>query len=450
MTAQPAAAFPAIQVAERQGRKARLAYGREQRRQMSRKAHAVVHEEKRNFDAIELLCECVAGRIPRLLPIKYGRMAASPFAFFRGAVAIMAADLARRPHSNVLVQLCGDAHLQNMGCFEGPDGRLVFDINDFDETIRGPWEWDVKRMAASIVLAGLESDHSRGECEKAVEAFVSAYCNLIEQLAELPVLEAARHQIRRAKKAPAVWAAIKEAERASPMDLLAKYTEQTSGGKLRFKSIEHILWRVQGRQRAEALEALPVYRESLEPDRLHLFGFFRPLDVGFKVVGTGSVALRDYVVLMQGNGSKDPLFLQIKQEVASAYAPYLQTSTYTQQGQRVAEGQRRIQPLSDPLLGWTRGGEHDFLVRQLNDHKGTVDLGKLRGEGLSSLSGIAGELLARGHARSGDALMIKGYVGSPDKIIQPLVDYGREYAAQTQSDFEEFQKRIRSGRIKTV
>ena len=449
MTAQ-AAPIPEIQVAERHGRKARLAYGREQRRQVSRKAHATVHDQKRSFDPIELLCDCTTGRIARLLPVKYARMSASPFAFFRGAVSIMAADLARRPHSNVMVQLCGDAHVQNLGCFEGPDGRLVFDINDFDETIRGPWEWDVKRMAASIILAGLESDHSRSECTRAVEAFVSAYCNLIEQLAELPVLDAARHQIRRAKKAPAVSAAIRQAERASPTDLLAKYTEEAAGGKLHFKNVDHVLWRLEGRQRAEALEALPVYRESLAPDRLHLFGFFHPLDVAFKVVGTGSVALRDYVVLMQGNGAKDPLFLQIKQEVASAYAPYLQSSTYTHQGQRVAEAQRRIQPLSDPLLGWTRAGEHDFLVRQLNDHKGSVDLTKLRGEGLASLGEIAGELLARGHARSGDPLMIKGYVGSPDKIVQAIVTYGLEYATQTQSDFEEFQKKIHSGRIKTA
>ncbi len=447
-----ATAFPEIQIQqkERQGRKARLQFGREQRNRISRSSLSKLREHKRSFDPIEVLLDNKDGRIAKLLPIKYSRMAASPFAFFRGAVSIMAADLAHGSHTNVMVQLCGDAHVQNLGSFEGPDGRLVFDINDFDETIEGPWEWDVKRMAASILLAGLESDHTRSECEEAVEVFVSAYCKLIEELADLPVLVAARYQVHRAKKAQAVSAALAQAERASPADLVHKYTEKSATGKTHFKKVEHALWRLAGKQRAEALEGLPVYRESLTSDRLHLFSFFRAQDVGFKIVGTGSVGLRDFVVLMYGNGLKDPLFLQIKQEVASAYAAYLPTSSYTHQGKRVAEGQRRIQPLSDPLLGWTRAGEHDFVVRQLNDHKGTVDLAHLRGPGLSSLGEIAGELLARGHARSGDALMIKGYIGPADKVVKAIVKYGCDYAAQTQSDFEAFQKDVRSERIKTA
>ncbi|MGA8030556.1 MAG: DUF2252 domain-containing protein [Bryobacteraceae bacterium] len=431
-------------------REQRLKHGRDQRERLSRSKLGEVHAHKRLFDPIKLLFSLTDGRVPSLLPIKYGRMAVSPFAFFRGAVGIMAADLAAEPNTGLTVQLCGDSHVQNLGSFEGPDGRLVFDINDFDETIPGPWEWDVKRMAASIVLAGLESGHRQSACAPAVESFAGSYCTSLEQLAEQPILTAARHQIHRVKKAQAVSAALQQAARACPDDLLRKYTENGARGRAHFKKVEHVLWRLQGGGRRDTLAALPLYRQSLAPERLHLFDFFHPLDVAFKVVGTGSVGLRDYVVLMEGNGAGDPLFLQIKQEVASAYAPYLNNLRYAHQGQRVAEGQRKVQPISDLLLGWTRIGEHDYLVRQLNDHKGKVDLTQLAGEGLQSLGAVAGELLARGHARSGDALAIKGYIGNCDKVLKAIVQYGLEYAAVTQADFESFKKAMEQKRGKTA
>jgi uncharacterized protein (DUF2252 family) len=372
-------------------------------------------------------------------------MAKSPFAFFRGAVSIMAADLASEPNTGICVQLCGDAHVQNLGCYEAPDGRLVFDINDFDETIRGPWEWDVKRMAASIVLAGLESEHRRSHCAGAVEAFASSYSATIRSLAAQPVLVYARHQIHRAKRAQAISAALQQAQRANPGDLLSKYTDQG-----RFKKIEHALWRLQGDERRDVLASLDLYRQSLAPERLHLFEFFRPLDVAFKVVGTGSVGLRDYVVLMEGNGPEDPLFLQIKQEVESAYAPYLKAGRYPNQGQRVAEGQRKVQPVSDLLLGWTRIGEHGYAVRQLNDHKGSVDLTQLRAEGLNSLALVAGELLARGHARSGDPVTVCAYIGNGDKVARAIVRYALGYANVAQADFELFTKAISEQKVKVL
>jgi uncharacterized protein (DUF2252 family) len=408
-----------------------------------------LHPRKSGFDPLAIL-ENLEGRVPALLPLKYSRMRASPFAFFRGSVSIMAADLASQPHTGLMVQLCGDAHVQNLGSFEAPDGRLVFDINDFDETILGPWEWDVKRMAASIVLAGLEANHRRSSCGSAVEDFANSYCTSIEMLAEQPILVAARYQIHRAKKALAVSAALQQAQRANPCDLLEKYTEKAANGHVQFKKIEHVIWRVHGQRRQEVLASLPLYAESLQPDRLHLFGFFKPLDVAFKVVGTGSVGLRDYVVLMDGNGPEDPLFLQIKQEMPSAYAAYLHGHPFPNQGQRVAEGQRRIQPVSDLLLGWTSIGEHEYLVRHLNDHKGGVDIENLKDEGLSSLAGVAGELLARGHARSGDALTIKGYIGAPEKLLKSIVHYALEYAALVQSDFELFKKAIEDQRVKVA
>lgn len=429
-------------------RQQRIQHGRDQRKRLSRSRLAELHRHERRFEPIKLLLSATDGRLPRLLPIKYHRMSASPFAFFRGAVAIMAADLGRQPHTGLTVQLCGDAHVQNLGSFETPDGRMVFDINDFDETIAGPWEWDVKRMASSIVLAGLESDHRRSGCADAAEAFVDSYCRSIEELADQPVLVAARHLIHRLKKAQPISAALTQAARASPLELLKKYTEPAGNGRVQFKKIESVLWRLQGANRREVLEALPLYRESLPPERLRLFDFFRPVDVAFKIVGTGSVGLRDHIVLMEGNGSGDPLFLQIKQEVASAYAPYLKHQTYQNQGYRVVEGQRKMQPASDLLLGWTRIGEHDYLVRQLNDHKVGLDLQQLRGNGLSSLADVAGELLARDHARSGDPLAIKAYIGSCAKVVSAIVKYALEYSEITEADFGAFQKAMKDGQLK--
>ncbi|MGC2659736.1 MAG: DUF2252 domain-containing protein [Bryobacteraceae bacterium] len=428
----------------------RTALGRQHRELLSRAQFGELHARPHGFDPVDTLLSATDGRVAALLPVKYSRMQLSPFAFFRGAVSIMAADLASQPHTGLFVQLCGDAHLQNLGSFEAPDGRIVFDINDFDETVAGPWEWDVKRMAASIVLAGFESNHRRSSCASAVEAFAKSYCTSIEALAAQPILVAARHQIHIAKRSQAVSAALQQAVRANPCDLLAKYTEKTSRGRLQFKKIEHVIWRVLGQSRRDVLASLPLYAESLQPDRLHLLEFFHPLDVAFKVVGTGSVGLRDYVVLMSGNGPDDPLFLQIKQEVSSAYAPYLKGRLFPNQGQRAADGQRKIQPVSDLLLGWTRVGEHDYLVRQLNDHKGSVTLDNLKGEGLSSLATVAGELLARGHARSGDALAISSYIGAPAKILKAIVQYALAYATRTESDFELFKKAIEKHRVKVA
>ena len=382
-------------------RNERLAHGRSRRKRFSRSKLGEVNARKRDFDPIDVLLNATDGRVPKLLPLKYQRMSASPFAFFRGGVAIMAADLARFEHTGLMAQLCGDAHVQNLGCFDTPDGHLVFDINDFDETIMGPWEWDVKRMAASIVLAGLESQHTESACGRAVSEFVSSYVKTMELLADMPILEAARYQVRRMRKAQPISAALNQAQRSTPLDLLKKYTENSPRGRPQFKKVDSVLWRLAGKQRTEVLESLALYRESLPAERLHPFEFYLPLDAAFKVVGTGSVGLRDYVVLMGGNGKRDPLFLQIKQEVASAYASYLKHPPIAHQGYRVVVGQRKIQPASDLMLGWTRIGEHDFMIRQLNDHKGSVDITQLRGEGLNSLAIIAGELLARGHARWG-------------------------------------------------
>jgi uncharacterized protein (DUF2252 family) len=225
---------------------------------------------------------------------------------------------------------------------------------------------------------------------------VRTYCSSMAQFATQPILQVARHCITREERFRPVHAALQQSERATPLDLIKKLTATDGRGRLIFRDGKPLFWRITGQEADEVLAAVGKYRECLSPDRKHLFGLFRPIDVGFKVVGTGSIGLRDYVVLCEGNGPKDPLFLQIKQEVKSAYAPYLSAPHYENQGRRAAEGQRAIQPVSDLLLGWTSFGGHDFLVRQLNDHKGRIDLKTLKGGGLGSLAQVAGELLARG------------------------------------------------------
>jgi len=427
--------------------KERVRQGKSRREHVSRGALAALHPKQRVFDPIDVLRASTKDRVPQLLPLKYVRMKESPFAFFRGAVSIMAADLGRLVNSGLQVQLCGDAHLQNLGSFATPDGKLVFDLNDFDETIRGPWEWDVKRMATSIILAGQECGHDRPGCRDAAAAFVESYCRSIAAFSELPILGVARHQIHREKRIQPIQAALRQSERARPLDLLKRFTERDSRGGRRFRDLRPGFWRIRGAKAREILGSLGAYRKNLAPERRHLFDLFHAVDVGFKVVGTGSVGLRDYVVLFEGNGAQDPMFLQIKQEVVSAYANVL-PGPHSHQGRRAADGQRAIQPISDLLLGWTTIGHHHYLVRQLNDHKGSVDLQKLRGRGLNSLALVAGELLARGHARSGDACGIRGYCGSGARMAKALRDFAWEYAEQTEADYGAFIAAIKSGRIR--
>jgi uncharacterized protein (DUF2252 family) len=429
--------------------KERTRHGKGRRDVVSRAAQANLHPKERRFDPMDVLRAATEGRVQQLLPVKYGRMLVSPFAFFRGAVAIMAADLGRLPNSGLHVQLCGDAHVQNLGSFATPDGKLVFDLNDFDETIRGPWEWDIKRMATSIVLAGQESGHDRVGCRDAAELFAESYCRSISEFSEMPILQVARHQIHRERHIRPIHAALQQSERARPLELLKKFTKPDSHGVPRFRDVRPSFWRIRGLKAKEVLGALGGYRRNLAPERRHVFDLFRSIDVGFKVVGTGSVGLRDYVVLFEGSGTRDPMFLQIKQEVASAYAKLVPTP-YPHEGRRTAEGQRAIQPISDLLLGWTTVGHHHYLVRQLNDHKGSIDLQKLRGEGLRSLSLVAGELLARGHARSGDACEIRGYCGSGARMAKALRDFACTYADQAEIDYSAFVAAIKSGKIKAA
>ncbi len=388
------------------------------------------------------------GRVPALVKVKYELMAQSPFGYFRGAVPVMAADLAALPSTGVMAQICGDAHVRNLGAFAAPDGRLVFDINDFDETIRAPFEWDLKRMAASLVLAGRESGHKEPSAEEAVVKCIERYCALMRSFSKMPLLDVTRFQVHRLNGVEPVHTALMKAERATAQHALEQFTEPVKakgagkGDERRFKDSKPMLSRVTGAQAATVLRSLGPYGEMLEPQRQHLLLFYRPADVAFKVVGTGSVGLRDYCIYFEGNGEGDPLFLQIKEETTSAYAPYLPDAhPVHHNGQRVAWGQRAMQMQSDPFLGWTHMGGRHFLVRQLNDHRGSIDVEDLKGSGLEAYAVVCGELLARGHARSGDLQMIAGYLGSGGGFAEALAEFGSLYADQTEKDWEELRRK---------
>jgi uncharacterized protein (DUF2252 family) len=425
--------------------------GQARRKQVGRQQHCELNPKARHSSALALLERASRGRVPSLLKLKYQLMAQSPFGYFRGGVPVMAADLSVLPNTGIITQICGDAHVRNLGAFAAPDGRLVFDINDFDETIRGPFEWDLKRMAASLVLAGRESGHKEAIARSAVEKCVERYAAQMRLFSQMPILEVGRYQVHRMNSVVPIHDALLKAESATPSHILAQLTEPTSakpGAPRRFKEIKPMLTRVTGRQAQSVLASLGPYRSMLEPQRQHLLSLYRPIDVAFKVVGTGSVGTRDYCIYFEGNGPNDPLFLQIKEEPASCYTAYLPDAKPAHQnGQRVVEGQRAMQVQSDPFLGWTHMNGRDFLVRQLNDHKGSIAVEDLAGTGLEAFAQVCGELLARGHARSGDALMISGYVGTGAGFAQALAKFGEIYADQTEKDLEELR---RSGKVEKV
>jgi uncharacterized protein (DUF2252 family) len=418
--------------------------GQARRKQLARQGNGEFSPKARLTPALTLLQRSVRGRVPALVKIKYERMIASPFGYFRGAVPVMAADLAALPNTGLMVQLCGDAHVRNLGAFAAEDGRLIFDINDFDETFRGPFEWDLKRMAASLVVAGREAGNKDGLCSRAVEGCISSYSARMRAYAPMPVLELVRDQISRFEEIAPVHLALQKAVRATPMHTLEQLTEVVPGkpaAERRFKEQKPVLTRLTGSRAKAVLDSIEAYRQTLQSQRRIFLDQYRPLDVAFKVVGTGSVGLRDYCVYMEGNGPGDPFFLQIKEEAVSAYAPYLQDPHVPKhQGQRVVEGQRLIQTGTDILLGYTTIEGRDYLVRRLNDHKASIELTDLNGDGLIEYAQLCGELLARGHARSGDARQIAGYLGSGEGFANALTQFGHKYADQTEKDWAELKK----------
>jgi uncharacterized protein (DUF2252 family) len=400
---------------------------------------------ERKFDPLDILRQASQRHIARLLPVKFKLMSASPFAFFRGSVEIMAADLGQSPHTRIEVQMCGDAHVKNFGFFATPASEIVLDINDFDETQRGPWEWDVMRLASSIVLAGRVAGDRDACCKDAVRVFISEYCEWIRRFAALPAIEVARHRILRDFRDPVIRSALRKAERTRPLSNLKKLTHK-KGSSYSFTYKRDSMWDVKGAESQGVVRALAEYRNTLAPDRQFLFDHYTVADVGFKVVGTGSVGTRDYVLLLLGRdtGEKDPLFLQVKEEQPSAYAAYYKDRTAPRhQGERVVLGQRALQVFSDLLLGWCSIAGRDYLVRQLSDHKSGVEPEELKGNRLIEYGRVCAELLAKGHARSGEPAFLAAYLGRSGKAEKALSQFALSYADRVEEDYEAFRKALR-------
>jgi uncharacterized protein (DUF2252 family) len=411
-------------------------------------------------------------RVPELVSIRYGRMTASPFAFYRGAAAVMAADLARTPVSGLRVQACGDAHLANFGAYAAPDRRLVFDLNDFDESLPGPWEWDVKRMAASFEIAGRESGFKRKRREAAVLRGVRAYREAMREFASQGNLEVwyARLDIEEAlgeleaedpELLPRLRRGLVKAKGKDSLRALEKLTE-TVDGELRFRNEppllvpgEDLVPAADGRDVAEALEeVLAAYRDSLAPDRQHLLDGYRFSQIARKVVGVGSVGTRAWVILLSGADDRDPLFLQAKEAQASVLEPYAGASRYRNHGRRVVEGQRLMQAASDIFLGWCPAvgleGRRDFYVRQLWDWKRSAEVESLSPRGMEIYARVCGWTLARAHARSGDRVAIGEYLGGGDSFDQAIAAFSAAYADQNERDHAALQAAVTTGRIEAV
>jgi uncharacterized protein (DUF2252 family) len=447
----------------------RQALGLRARKQLARSAHAEFQAAACKHPPLDLLRESMIGRVPHLVTLKYERMAMSPFGFFRGAVPIMAADLACHPHTGIMTQMCGDAHVLNLGAYGAADGRLVFDINDFDETLRGPFEYDVKRLATSLILAGRAAGIKRSGRREAVLHFAEQYRRMMHQFAAMPVIEIARYQIHRLAQTGPMPSILAQAERSTPQKILRALTEVVSGSvrvrgqRLRersvstvasgsgagriFRTVPPVLERLGPKAAALVLAGLGPYARTLQPERRYFLEQYRPQDVAFKVVGTGSVGLRDYVIYFEGLSREpgtDPLFLQVKEETASAYVRYLpEGPSHGHQGHRVMDGQRAMQLTSDPFLGYTTIEGRDYLVRQLNDHKAGLDLNELTAESLLGYADVCGELFARGHARAGDSVTIAAYLGTSDRFDRAILSFARAYADKTEHDWGMLKKSLK-------
>lgn len=418
--------------------------GRDARSKVSRIAQAEWNPAARKHNLVEVILSSEKGRVPNLLPIKHARMSLSPFSFYRGAVPLMAADLALLPQSGLITQLCGDAHVHNLGSYAAPDGRVIFDLNDFDETIQGPFEWDVKRMAASLVLAGRTAGDNDRQCRDAVLQFVERYRMWMKKFCQMPVLDLARFQVSRFVKGSPVAAVLQKAERVTNLTSFAKLTVVRQG-QAYLREQKPLQYPAPPSASSKVKQSIHDYSLCLLPERRHFFSQYHVQHVGFRVVGCGSVGMRDYVALMLGGGADDPLFLQVKEATRSAYASYLPDARVPEnQGERVAEGQRAMQMQSDIFLGWTSMDGRDYLVRQLRDHKASIEDTDLKGNGLAEYAQVCGELLAKGHARAGDPCAMYGYMGNSPKFDRAIAKFAMAYADQTEKDFEKFTLAVKS------
>jgi uncharacterized protein (DUF2252 family) len=435
----------------------RHAAGKALRSKVPRSSHAEWSAPPNRPDPVSLLEESNRSRLQNLVPIRYGRMALSPFTFLRGSAEVMAGDLATTPTTDIRVQLCGDAHLSNFGVYATPERDQVFDVNDFDETLPGPWEWDVKRLAASLMVAGQQNGFSAAENRQAVLTGVGAYQQMMRQFATMRYidiwytkinLDYMLGQARRKKGRALIKTAVKQSRRRTSLNVFPKLTEVVDG-QYRIKDEPPLIVHYQNiadiaqiREFGEAyLASLPEYRRVLR-ERYH------PVDIAQKVVGVGSVGTMCSIVLCQGDSDlEDPLFLQIKEAQASVLEPYVAESAYTNHGQRVVNGQQLMQGVGDIFLGWGHYEGKDIYVRQLRDMKFSVEIEQLDPKTFAGYARACGTVLALGHARSGDPTQISGYLGGSDAFAQAIADFSEAYAEQTKSDHAALLDAIKQGRV---
>ncbi|MFF7973868.1 DUF2252 family protein [Streptomyces sp. NPDC007905] len=417
--------------------------GRAARKDVPRSAHALWLPSADRPDPVAALERQGRDRLPELLPIRYGRMAASPLAFLRGAAAVMSADLAAQPHTGLTVQLCGDAHLLNFGLHASPERALLFDLNDFDETFPGPFDWDVKRLAASVAVAARENGHGKAGTRAAAQAAVTGYRTAMRRLAGLGELAVWYEQVdadsllplvRSARRRHRLESSLTRARRRTSLQALEKLTEVVDGRR-RIIHDPPLLEPAGAPDTACLRKTFSDYRSTLPEERRHLLDRYRFVDAARKVVGVGSVGLRCFIVLLTGRDADDPLVLQIKEARTSVLEEHLPNGPYIHPGHRVVAGQRLLQSATDIFLGWMSGPQdRAFYWRRLRDMKGSAEVTGLDPAGLLAYARLCGTTLARAHARSGDRIAIAAYLGGSDSFDRAVAEFALAYADQTAAD----------------
>ena len=461
-----ATAVPHLSIAER------VARGKAARAEVPRADHGAFQPSLERPDPIEVLERQAATRVPELVPIRYGRMLVSPFTFYRGAAMLMAGDLAATPRSGLTVQCCGDAHLSNFGVFASPERRLVFDLNDFDETHRGPWEWDVKRLAASMLIAAIHNGYATKDQDQIVLDTVSEYRSAMQTFAGMKNLdvwyarmdiEAVIQDLGPQVKPSMVKRTEKTLAKARTRDSMSAFSKltETVDGRVRIVDqaplivpLDDLVAEGEREEMFEGLRALMrTYRRSLEFDRRMLLEEFELVDFARKVVGVGSVGTRAWIALLLGRDGQDPLFLQMKEAEESVLESYLGHSGFANHGERVVVGQRLMQASSDIFLGWLHvdsgldGQSRDFYVRQLRDWKGSAEIELMVPKGMAIYGKMCGWTLARAHARSGDRIAIAAYLGNSARFDRAILEFSRAYAEQNERDYKKLAAAVKSGRV---
>ena len=446
----------------------RAARGHAARRAVPRSEHAAWSPPPSRRDPVALLDEQNRDRVPWLVPIRHGCMMASPLAFYRGAARLMAADLAAAtPSSGLTVQLCGDAHLANFGVYASPERQLVFDINDFDETLPGPWEWDVKRLATSVMVACRQQRFDSATCDTITEHAVAGYRTGMGEAAAMRTLDIWYDHLTTEKvREAAEWAERRTRQRVAEFEQRARTRDSlhalsrlavAEAGRFRIRSDPPVLLPL--REIPEIGDPATVlaivratyesYKQTIADDRRVVLDRFQPVDVAFKVVGVGSVGTRCFIMLLEGRDSDDPLFLQVKEAGPSVLEDHLGPSRYGNHGRRVVEGQRLTQAVSDVLLGWTRDDREgvDYYVRQLRDWKGSVNVARLTPGEAAGYAHMCGWTLARGHARSGDPVALAAYMGHSTVFDRAVTAFAASYARRNDADYAAFTEAIQNGRL---